>query len=145
MSAPHLLTTVHTLVVVPALTNGPPVPAAGAYELTGGRLTSLVGVALGLAGVVLVALARRRRAGGGTRSPRLVAGIGAGLGVAGALTGAAIVALADGGPGSGSGIVGGVVCLATGAVAAVLAAPLLRRTVRGEREPGTPIAGRQRS
>jgi hypothetical protein len=130
MSAPHLLTTVHTLAVVPALTSGTPAPAAGTYELTGGRLTSLVGVVLGLAGVLLVALARRRRAGGATRSTRSLAVVGAGLGAAGAVTGAAIVALADGGPGSGSGVVGGVVCVAIGVVAAVLAAPLLRRAVR---------------
>lgn len=129
MSAAHALTAATTLAVASPLTSGPSVSAAGTYQLTGGRLTSLVGLALGLAGVALVALARRR-SGRDDRTHRRAALAGAALGGAGAVTGVAIVALADGGPGSGSGIVGGVVCLAIGVVAAVLATPLLRQPAR---------------
>lgn len=101
-------------------------PAVSAYELTGGRLASIVGAILGLAGAAVVAVVRRRGAAGEGRAPRGLAVAGAALGLAAAATGAAIVALADGGPGSGSGIVGGVLCLAAGLLVVVLA-------VRGQR------------
>lgn len=97
-----------------------------AYELTAGRLWSLVAAALGLIGIVtgVIALARAAR---GTcltnRRPAIVALI---TGLAGALVGMLIVVLAEGGPGSGSGIVGGFMTVALGLIAAVLAVLALR-------------------
>lgn len=85
--------------------------AADAYEMTAGRAWSLVGAGLGLVGVVfgLLALARRRGA--------VVAAV---CGVAGAVIGVLVVAFAQGGPGTGYGIVGGYISLVLGVVAAGL-------------------------
>lgn len=127
MSTLHPLTTVPTLAAVAAFASGPTASAVSTYELTGGRLASIVGIALGVAGVAGVVFSRRRRAGREGRAPGRLALVGAALGLAGTVTGAGIVALADGGPGSGSEIVGGVLCLAIGLIAVVLAAPALRR------------------
>ncbi|RSD21933.1 DUF6223 family protein [Amycolatopsis eburnea] len=87
--------------------------AASAYDLTPGRLWSLVGAALGIAGVVLGALALRRGKGA---VAALVTGV-AGVGIGGW-----VVAAAKGGPGTGYGIVGGYAALVIGLVAAALGA-----------------------
>lgn len=87
--------------------------AVSSYTLTGGRFWSLVGVALGLAGVVVGGMALSRR--GGRKA--IVALV---LGLAGAFIGGVVVAAADGGPGTGAGIVGGFVALVVGLIGAGL-------------------------
>ena len=94
----------------------PPVPT-DAFTLTSGRLWSLMGAALGVAGVVIGGLTLARSTGRlAKRGPvlALVSGlVGAGLG-------ALVVAGAEGGPGTGGGIVGGYLALVIGLVAALL-------------------------
>ena len=85
--------------------------AAAAYDLTPGRLWSLVGAALGIAGVVAGGLALRRGKGA------IVALV---TGVVGAGIGGWVVAAAKGGPGTGYGIVGGYAVLVIGLVAVAL-------------------------
>lgn len=86
-------------------------PAAADSYLTAGRLWSLVGVLLGLVGVVVGGLALARATAKPTRA--LVAIV---VSLAGAAVGALVVAAADGGPGTGYGIVGGYVALVIGLV-----------------------------
>jgi hypothetical protein len=94
--------------------------------LTAGRLWSLVGVALGLAGLVIggLALARPGRVGSRGSVAVLVTGL------AGAVVGALVVAAADGGPGTGYGIVGGYVSLVIGLVGLLLGGLALSRSRR---------------
>lgn len=104
--------------------------AVGAYTLTTGRALSLVGTLLGLAGVVIggLALARVRRISAGTRKKWGVAALGAG--VACLVIGGVVLAAADGGPGTGYGVVGGYVDLAVGLIAVVLGGLVLARSRR---------------
>jgi len=97
--------------------------AADTYALTPGRIVASVASLVALAGVIAggIALARFRTA---RRGP--VVALATGL--AGALTGTLVVAAADGGPGTGHGIVGGYVALVLGLVATVLGALALART-----------------
>ncbi|SEK55353.1 DUF6223 family protein [Nonomuraea pusilla] len=100
-----------------------------AYTFTAGRFWSAVAALLALAGVVVggLALARsRRRAAGGRRGA--VAALAAGL--VGTVIGGLVVAAAEGGPGTGYGIVGGVVALAVGLVALLLGGLALARSRR---------------
>jgi hypothetical protein len=96
--------------------------AVDAYTLTPGRIVGSVASLIALAGVIVggIALARSRTT---TRAPviALLAG------PAGALTGALVVAAADGGPGTGYGIVGGYVALVLGLTATVLGGLALAR------------------
>jgi hypothetical protein len=85
--------------------------AVSAYDLTPGRLWSLIAALLGLVGVVAGVLALTRRRGA------IVALAG---GLAGALIGGWVVAAAQGGPGTGYGIVGGYAALVIGLAAVVL-------------------------
>ncbi|MDS0135167.1 MULTISPECIES: DUF6223 family protein [unclassified Amycolatopsis] len=85
--------------------------AASAYDLTPGRLWSLIAVVFGVAGVVAGVLALRRGRGA-------VAALASG--VVSVVIGGWVVATAKGGPGTGYGIVGGYVDLVIGAVALVL-------------------------
>ena len=91
--------------------------------LTPGRAWSLVAVFFGVVGVVIGILALRRTM---RRGPvvALVAGL------VGTVIGGLVVAAADGGPGTGYGIVGGFVALVVGVVAMVLGR---RAMVRGRR------------
>jgi hypothetical protein len=102
---PHLLTTA----------------SAATYAITPGRLVGSVAALMALAGVVigLRALARNGRR---SAFAALFAG------VAGMATGGAVVAAAEGGPGTGYGIVGGFAALAIGLVAAVLGGLALARS-----------------
>ncbi|MEV0353277.1 DUF6223 family protein [Nonomuraea sp. NPDC050680] len=105
------------------------------YTLTTGRLWSVVGALLGLAGVVIggLALARSvRRIGNGGRRGAIVA-LAAGL--ACAVIGGLVVGAADGGPGTGYGIVGGYVDLVVGLIAVVLGGLTLARS-RHTARPG---------
>lgn len=90
-------------------------PAAASYGLTAGRFWSLVGAAFGLTGVVIggLALARSRF---GARGP--IVAMAAGL-VSMAI-GGWVVAVAEGGPGTGYGIVGGYAALVVGLIAMAL-------------------------
>lgn len=103
-------------------------PATGAY-LTAGRFWSLVAAALGIAGVILggLAMARSaRRIGSGRRGA--MAAMAAGL--AGVVIGGLVVVAAEGGPGTGYGIVGGFMALAVGLLAMVLGGLAMARSRR---------------
>ncbi len=115
MSVPHLLVT-HVL--------AQPVPT-DAFTLTSGRLWSLVGGGLGVAGVVVGGLAQARSTGRLGRRGAVVALV---TGLIGAVLGALVVATADGGPGTGGGIVGGYVALVIGLVAVALGGLALNRS-----------------
>lgn len=93
--------------------------AVSAYDLTPGRLWSLIAALLGLVGVVAGVLALTRRRG----APVALAG-----GVAGAVVGGWVVAAAKGGPGTGYGIVGGYAALVIGLVAVALGATAVARS-----------------
>ncbi|MFI5892585.1 DUF6223 family protein [Actinoplanes sp. NPDC051513] len=84
-----------------------------AHALTGDRIVATSAVLVTLAGAVLggLALARGNRR---AATAALVAG------VIGMVTGGIVVVTADGGPGTGNGVVGGYVALVIGLVAAVL-------------------------
>ena len=92
---------------------------APAYTLTAGRLWSLVAVALGLIGVAIGVLARTRVLGG-TKTQRRNAILAMLSGLSCSVIGGIVVAVADGGPGSGSGIVGGYLALLIGLLAMAL-------------------------
>jgi hypothetical protein len=85
--------------------------AVSTYDLTPGRLWSLIAAFLGLVGVVAGVRALTRHKGA------IVALAG---GLAGALIGGWVVAAAEGGPGTGYGIVGGYAALVIGLAAVVL-------------------------
>lgn len=87
------------------------IAAVSTYAMTPGRLWSLLGAALGIAGVLAGGLALRRGKGA------LVALV---TGVAGGVVGGWVVAAAEGGPGTGYGIVGGYAALVIGLVAVAL-------------------------
>ena len=106
--------------------------AADTYGLTAGRFWSLVAAALGIAGVAIggLALTRYRRitSGFGRRAPVVALAAGA----VGAAVGGLVVAAADGGPGTGYGIVGGYVALVIGLVAVAIGwLALTRRRTTG--------------
>ncbi|WP_439657082.1 DUF6223 family protein [Lentzea sp. HUAS TT2] len=90
---------------------------SAAYEMTAGRMWSLIGVAVGAIG--LLALTRR-----GLSLWAMV------LGGVGALIGVAVVLMAKGGPGTGYGIVGGYVSLVVGVAGLVLGGLARRRAAR---------------
>lgn len=102
--------------------------AVSAYTMTAGRFWSLVAAALGLAGVVAggLALARSRRIG--TRRRGAIVALVAGP--ASAVIGALVVSAAEGGPGTGYGIVGGYLDLVLGLIAVLLGGLGLARTRR---------------
>jgi hypothetical protein len=102
----------------------------GAYTLTAARFWATAAALLALAGVVIgrLALARavRRIGNGGTKGAimALVAGLIAVFG------GTLNLAVADGGPGTGNGVVGGAAALVLGLIATVLGWLALARTRR---------------
>ncbi|TYB71430.1 hypothetical protein FXF51_00475 [Nonomuraea sp. PA05] len=104
----------------------------GAYDLTSGRLWSLVAALAGVAGVVIGALALARSA---RRPGRTCAVVALVAGLAGAVGGGLVVAAAEGGPGTGYGIVGGYIAAVVGVAAMALgglALARLRRTGAAE-------------
>ncbi|WP_063060978.1 DUF6223 family protein [Nocardia sienata] len=92
-----------------------------ASGLTAGRFWSLVGVAVALVGVVVGTRALLRRTGRRSAVAALAAGM------AGLVLGGLVVLAAEGGPGTGYGIVGGFLASLIGLVAAVVGAFALRR------------------
>ncbi|GAB1819757.1 DUF6223 family protein [Herbidospora sp. RD11066] len=97
----------------------------GAYTLTGGRVWSLVAALVALAGAVMGGLAL-------SRAPRDRRGTVVALvtGPVGVVVGGLVVATAEGGPGTGSGIVGGVVALVLGLIATTLGTLAMARNRR---------------
>ena len=87
---------------------------SAAYEMTAGRMWSLVGIVVGALGLAVL------------KRPLWAVVLGA----AGAVAGLAVVLMARGGPGTGYGIVGGYVSLVVGLVAVVLGVLLRRRAAR---------------
>lgn len=116
---------------------------ADAYTLTAGRVWSLAGAALGLAGVTIGALALARSTGRIGRGPgSRGAAVSLLLGLVGAVVGGVVVAAADGGPGSGSGIVGGLVAVVVGLTATILGGLTLVRSRRTARPADVPTGSR---
>ncbi|MBP2339755.1 Kef-type K+ transport system membrane component KefB [Saccharothrix coeruleofusca] len=103
---------------------------ADVQTLTAGRVWSFAALLLAVAGVVIGGSALARPAG---RAGRGRAALAAGL--VSAVVGGLVVAAAEGGPGTGYGIVGGFAALAAGLVAAVLGGLVLARSRRADR-PG---------
>lgn len=93
------------------------------YVMTSGRVWSLAGAGLGLAGTVLGGLALA-----GTRVGRKGAVAALGAGLVGGVIGALVVAVAEGGPGTGYGIVGGYIAVVVSLMATVLGGLGLART-----------------
>src|SRR5690348_574827 len=87
--------------------------AAGPHTLTTDRLVATLAVLVWVAGAIAGGLALAR--------PSLRrSAVALAAGVIGTVTGAIVVATADGGPGTGNGVVGGWAALAIGLVALVL-------------------------
>jgi peptidoglycan/LPS O-acetylase OafA/YrhL len=104
--------------------------AADVYGLTAGRFWSLVAALIGLVGVLIggLAVSRSRRLDAGLWRHGPVTALAAGL--VGMAVGGLVVAAADGGPGTGYGIVGGYVALVVGLVAVALGGLTLTRLRR---------------
>jgi hypothetical protein len=100
-----------------------------AYTLTPGRLLGTVAALVALAGVVVGGLALARPAGriGNGKRGAIVALV---TGLAGMVIGGLVVAAAEGGPGTGYGIVGGFAALAIGLIATILGWLALGRSRR---------------
>jgi Family of unknown function (DUF6223) len=107
----------------------------GAYTLTAGRFWATLAALLGLAGVVIggLALARSaRRIGNGGRNGAIVALV---AGPAALVGGVLVLAVADGGPGTGNGVVGGGMALVLGLAASVLGGLVQARSRRRTDQP----------
>ncbi|MHC5259370.1 DUF6223 family protein [Streptomyces sp. UC4497] len=98
--------------------------------LTADRVWATSAAGIGLIGVLVGGLALARRVGGHERQAALAAQF---AGLVAVVVGALNLALADGGPGTGNGVVGGGIALVLGAVAAVVG----RLAQRRSREDGT--------
>ena len=96
---------------------------AATSTFTGDRTVASVAALIALAGTVAGGLALARPA-----VRRSVVALGAGA--VGLLVGGLVVVTADGGPGTGNGIVGGYVALALGLLAVVCGGAALARTRR---------------
>ncbi|WP_157555613.1 DUF6223 family protein [Herbidospora yilanensis] len=94
---------------------------APVYGLTGGRVVSLVAALAALAGVGFGGMALFRF----VRRRAVIALAAGAVGVAG---GGWVVAVAEGGPGTGAGIVGGLVALVFGLVALALGGMALKQS-----------------
>jgi hypothetical protein len=114
----------HVMSVTHVLTASEVLAQSGASGLTAGRFWSLVGVAVGLVGVVTGVRVLIHHTG------RRAAITALATGVTGMAIGGLVVAAAEGGPGTGYGIVGGFLALAVGLVAAALGAVALTRKAK---------------
>ncbi|MFJ6520718.1 DUF6223 family protein [Streptomyces filamentosus] len=102
--------------------------AADAYELTTGRLVGTTAALVALAGVIAGTIAlRRARQGADGRRGALAALV---AGPAGVVVGVLNLAVADGGPGTGNGVIGGGMALLLGLAATVLGGSTLARSRR---------------
>lgn len=99
----------------------------GASTMTGDRIVATAAALVALAGAVTGALVLARAARrGGNRRPLFALAAGA----VGVLTGALVLATADGGPGTGNGVVGGYAAVAFGLIAALLGGLAIARSRR---------------
>lgn len=97
--------------------------------MTSGRAWSTIAIVVGVAAVGVGVLALVRGLGIGHGRRRAIAAIAAvAAGMAVAIIGGAVVANAEGGPGTGYGIVGGYVALAVGLIAILLGGLALARS-----------------
>jgi hypothetical protein len=133
MAAAALLVGLVHAVLVAAHVSEP--AATTVYGLTPRRLWATAGDVLALTGVVIGGLAlyrAARRIGNHGRRGATVALV---LGPMGAVNGGLVLAIADGGPGSGNGVVGGAAALVLGLIAAILGGLAVART-HGALAPG---------
>ena len=106
------------------------------YGLTLRRLWATVVAALGLAGVVIGGVALVRAVSRLGRSGRLGAIVALVAGIVAAVNGGLNVAIANGGPGTGNGVIGGAAALVLGMIAVALGGITLTRRRRTALEPG---------
>jgi hypothetical protein len=102
----------------------------GAYTLTAARLWATAAALVGLVGAIIggLALARSvRRIGNGGRKRAVVALV---AGLIAMVGGAVNLAVADGGPGTGNGVVGGALALVLGLLGLVLGGLVVARSRR---------------
>ncbi|MBX6385889.1 MAG: hypothetical protein IRZ07_23435 [Microbispora sp.] len=102
----------------------------GAYSLTPGRLWAMTAIALGLAGVAVGGLALRSAGRVRIGNARVGAFGALAAGLVGTVIGGLVVAAAEGGPGTGYGIVGGYFALVVGPAAMVVGTLALTRSRR---------------
>ena len=93
--------------------------SAGAYSLTADRVVATVAALVALAGAVVAGLALAGRLGRYASRGPLAALL---AGAAGAVVGGLVLATADGGPGTGNGVVGAAAAIAFGLAAVVMGA-----------------------
>ncbi|MEV4118666.1 DUF6223 family protein [Micromonospora sp. NPDC049645] len=98
-----------------------------AYTLTGDRVVASVAAFVALVGALIGALALARPT---DRHPRWQAAVALAAGGIGIVAGTLVVVTADGGPGTGNGIVGGYAALVLGLTAALLGGVALARRRR---------------
>lgn len=135
MSVRHLLTAAALLGALgldaPAATHALVQSAdVGAFTLTTARFWATAAALLGLVGAIIGGLARARsvrRVGDGGRKGAIVALAAGAIAVFG---GAVNLAVADGGPGTGNGVVGGAAAVALGLLAVVLGGSVVARSRR---------------
>ncbi len=111
--------------------------ATTVYGLTSRRLWAALVLVLALVGVIVGGLALVRPASG-----RLGALAGLATGLIAGINGGLVLAVANGGPGSGNGVIGGAGALVLGVVAMALGGLAL---VRSRRRAGPPSRGRARA
>jgi hypothetical protein len=102
-------------------------PTVDAYTLTGDRVVATAAAFVALAGALLGGLALARPT---NRSAKWTAVAALAAGGVGIVAGALVVGTADGGPGTGNGIVGGYAALGLGLTAALLGGIALTRSRR---------------
>jgi hypothetical protein len=102
----------------------------GAYTLTTARLWATIAAFVGLAGVVAGAAALARGVRGIGNGGRNGAVVALGCGSIALVAGIVNLLVADGGPGTGNGVVGGGLAIALGLAAVVLGTLTLRRPRR---------------
>jgi len=124
---------VHAVLVVAHVSK----PAATTvYGMTPRRIWATTVAVLGLAGVVIGTLALLRPAGRPGTTGRLGAIVALVTGSIAALNGALNVALANGGPGTGNGVIGGAAAVVLGTIAVTLGGLALTRRRRTALAPG---------
>jgi hypothetical protein len=106
------------------------------YGLTPRRLWATTVAAMGLAGVVIGSLSLVRPAGRLDTSGRRGAIIAVVAGLIAVVNGGLNLALANGGPGTGNGVIGGAAALVLGIIAVALGGLALTRRRRTALEPG---------
>jgi uncharacterized protein DUF6223 len=99
--------------------------AVDAYTLTGDRVIATAAAVAALAAAIIGGLALRRPIGRNRKRTSMVALV---AGMVGIVVGGLVVTTADGGPGTGNGVVGGYAALALGLIGVFLGGLALSRT-----------------